>query len=236
MAKAERIWELDALRGLCILGVILVHLMFDLRYFLSLPLNLGPVFQAVADYGGVIFVILSGVCVTLGHRSLRRGLIVFGCGMAITLVTFGMWKLNMADESIVIRFGVLHLLGVCMIVYPLFRRMPTAVLAILSAAIVVAGYWLTTQCFRITWLFPLGFLYPGFSSGDYFPLLPHLGWFLIGVVIGRTAYAQRKSLLPRVRSEAAPLRFLRFCGRHSLWIYLGHQPILYGIVTLVSFL
>ena len=40
MKKTDRIWELDALRGLCILCVILIHLIFDLIYFIGLDLHL----------------------------------------------------------------------------------------------------------------------------------------------------------------------------------------------------
>ena len=56
--------------------------------------------------------VLSGVCVTLGSKSVRRGLIVFSCGMLITAVTYGMYRLGMSGMDVVVKFGVLHLLGV----------------------------------------------------------------------------------------------------------------------------
>lgn len=233
-AKPERIWELDALRGVSILCVIFIHFIFDLNYFLGLNLNFGPVFHAVQTYGGTVFVVLSGVCVTLGHRSFRRGLIVFGCGMGITAVTAAMAALGMTDENIVIWFGVLHLLGICMLSYPLWRRVPDAGLAIGSLALVLSGYVLQQFRFSVRWLFPLGIISPDFVSGDYFPLLPYLGWFALGVVLGRRVYAQRRTRLPHVPAEKRPIRFFRFCGRHSLWIYLGHQPLLYALTMILS--
>ena len=232
----SRIWELDALRGFCILWVIVVHLVFDLGTFLGVPLQLGPVFTAIQSYGGTVFVVLSGLCATLGHRSFRRGAVVFGCGMVITLVTLGMTRLGLADSSIVIWFGVLHLLGVCMMLYPLLRRLPTGVLAGLGAAMVLAGYWLLQRRFDVQWLFPLGVVSHTFQSSDYFPLLPHLGWFMLGVALGRTAYAGRTTRFPNAPAQAAPLRFLQACGRHSLWIYLVHQPLLYGLIWLIGLL
>ena len=81
-------------------------------------------------------------------------------------------------------------------------------------------------------LFPLGLLYPGFSSGDYFPLLPNLGYFLLGTVLGRTLYKKKESLLPGINANGPGLRFLCWCGQQSLWIYLLHQPILAGIIGL----
>ena len=193
-APKARIWELDAFRGVAILAVILVHLLFDLRYFLGL--NLGydnTVFQFIMQYGGVVFVVLSGICVTLGRRSLRRGLIVFGCAMAVTLVTEAMVWLGLDSGSIVVRFGVLHLLGLCMLLWPLLRRLPTGAMAVLGLVLVVLGYWFRTFQVEAAWLFPLGLTAPGFSSSDYFPLLPHLGWFLLGAVLGRTAYREKQT-------------------------------------------
>ena len=228
--KTDRIWELDAFRGLCILCVIIVHAVFDLRYFAGLQFSLHPVFQFIMDYGGVLFVVLSGICVTLGSRSVRRGLIVLGCGLVITAVTEGMIALGMADDSVRIQFGVLHLLGVCMILYPLCKRLPTAALAVLGVILVVLGYWFNTFTISNPYLFILGLRAPGFAAGDYFPLLPHLGWFLLGVVLGRTVYHSRKTLLPKVPANHPVIRFFSACGRHSLWIYLLHQPVVYGII------
>lgn len=226
----ERIWELDAFRGLCILCVIIIHAVFDLRYFAGLNFQLHPIFQFVMDYGGVLFVILSGICVTLGSRSVKRGIIVLACGMVITGVTEAMIALEMADGSVRILFGVLHLLGACMLLYPLYKRLPVPVIAVLGAVIVILGYWFRTITVTSGWLFPLGLCAPGFSAGDYFPLFPHLGWFMLDTVLGRTVYRQRRSLLPKFPADARPIRFLSACGRHSLWIYLLHQPVVYGVL------
>jgi uncharacterized membrane protein len=81
---------------------------------------------------------------------------------------------------------------------------------------------------------PFGFVYPGFSSSDYFPLLPNLGYFLLGAVLGRTIYRHKRSLLPQVSQSNPIVRALCFCGRQSLWIYLLHQPVLAGICMLLQ--
>ncbi len=232
----KRIWELDAFRGLCILGVIVVHTVFDLRYFVGLDFELHPLFRVVMDYGGVLFVLLSGVCVTLGSHSVRRGLIVFGCGLAVSAVTEGMINLGLAGASLRIQFGVLHLLGVCMLLYPLYRRVPPPALAVMGIAIVALGYWFRTFSIEPWWLFPFGLCAPDFAAGDYFPLFPHLGWYMLGTLLGRTAYRDKKTLLPRVNTGAAAVRFFCFCGRHSLWIYLAHQPVVYGVLMLFAVL
>ena len=232
--QKQRIWELDALRGLCILCVIVVHFLFDLQFFIGLNLTLPSWFQFIQQYGGVIFVLLSGCCATLGSRSFCRGLLVFGAGMLISLVTAGMYWLGLADRTVIVWFGVLHLLGICMMLYPLFRKLPSAPLAALALCILLIGYAITGLRVSAPFLFPFGLVTEHFFSSDYFPLFPQLGWFLLGVVLGRTVYAEKRTLLPGGTQNFFLLRFFCWCGRQSLFIYLLHQPILYGLLELIA--
>ena len=232
----SRIWELDALRGVCILCVIVVHFLFDLSFFGGLDLTLPAWYVFLQEYGGAIFVVLSGVCVTLGSKSVRRGLIVFACGMLITAVTYGMYRLGMSGADVVVKFGVLHLLGVCMLVYPAFKKLPPAALALLGLAIAITGYAIRGVVVPQHWLFPLGLTYEGFTSSDYFPLFPQLGYFLIGAAIGKTAYREKRTFLPGAFQQTPVARFFCWCGRQSLFIYLLHQPIVYGLLELVLLL
>ena len=237
MANSKpRIWELDALRGVCILCVIVVHFLFDLSFFGGLDLTLPAWYIFIQEYGGAIFVVLSGVCVTLGSKSVRRGLIVFACGMLITAVTYGMYRLGMSGADVVVKFGVLHLLGVCMLVYPAFKKLPPAMLTVLGLVIAITGYAIRGVVVPQHWLFPLGLTYEGFTSSDYFPLFPQLGYFLIGAAIGKTAYREKKTLLPGSFQKTGIARFFCWCGRQSLFIYLLHQPIVYGLLEFVLLL
>ena len=232
----SRIWELDALRGVCILCVIVVHFLFDLSFFGGLSLTLPAWYVFLQEYGGAIFVVLSGVCVTLGSKSVRRGLIVFSCGMLITAVTYGMYRLGMSGMDVVVKFGVLHLLGVCMLVYPAFKKLPPAALTVLGLVIAITGYAIRGIIIPQHWLFPLGLTYEGFTSSDYFPLFPQLGYFLIGAAIGKTAYREKRTLLPGSFQKTGIARFFCWCGRQSLFIYLLHQPIVYGLLEFVLLL
>ncbi|HIT34175.1 MAG TPA: DUF1624 domain-containing protein [Candidatus Faecousia intestinigallinarum] len=224
----KRVWELDALRGICILGMVAVHFVYDMTALYGLAdWDLPLWFHIVQDWGGVVFLLISGICVTLGSRSVRRGGIVFACGMLCTLVTYGMAALGLAGKDLVIYFGVLHCLGVCMLLWPVFRRLPWPVLLGLGLALSGLGLWLRGQPpAAVSWLIPLGWIPAGFVSSDYFPLLPNLGFFLLGSVLGRTLYAKKETRLPRVNAQGAVIRFFCRCGQHSLWIYLLHQPVL----------
>ena len=234
----KRIWELDALRGMAIFVMIAVHLVYDLvELFRVWELKDPRLFYFLQDWGGVIFLVLSGICVTLGSAPVKRGLVVLGCGVLVSAVTAGMYLLDFADRGIIIYFGVLHCLGVCMLLWPVFRKSPWWLLALLGAVMVAGGLYLDAHVRSSSaLLIPLGIPSYGFSSSDYFPLLPNLGYFLLGAALGRTAYRKKESLLPRVHTQNPALRLLCWCGRQSLWIYLLHQPILTGIIGLWTLL
>ena len=95
----KRIWELDALRGFCSVGVIIVHFVYDLTVLYRLVDWTPPeAFRFVQRWGGVLFLLISGICVTLGSRCIKRGLIVFFCGLGISAVTYGMYHFGFSGR------------------------------------------------------------------------------------------------------------------------------------------
>lgn len=231
----RRIWELDAFRGICILGMVAIHLVYDLvELYRIIDWQYPAWFSLVKDWGGVLFLLISGISATLGSRSVRRGVTVFLCGMLCTGVTYGMYRFGMAGKSILIYFGVLHCLGCCMILWRLWRKLPTPALALAGLALVAWGLWLRTELFDFTWGMFLGYRYPGFASSDYFPLILNFGFFLLGAVLGRTVYGKKETLLPNINENKGLLPFFRLCGKHSLWIYLLHQPIVSAVCMVLA--
>lgn len=232
----KRIWELDALRGLCVLGMVLVHFIYDLvDLYKIVQWDYPPAFLLVRNWGGLLFLLISGICVTLGSHCIRRGLLVFLCGMVCTLVTWGIYRLGLAGKGLIIYFGVLHCLGCCMLLWPLFRRLPPWALAGLGVVLAATGRFLESHvCADHLWLLPLGIVPQDFLTPDYFPLVFNLGFFLLGAALGKTLYKNKTTLLPRVNENALPLRFLRRCGSWSLYIYLLHQPVLTVVCMVIS--
>lgn len=225
--KNDRIWEIDVVRGLCIPGMILIHLIYDvvnLYGFIHWPY---PTWYSLFKNNyGALFILISGVSVTLGSRSARRGITVFLSGMIVSAVTLGMYLLGMAGRGIIIYFGVLHCLGVCMLLWPVFHKWKPVWLLAVGIPLVLVGWWLRGVSFNMPLLMPLGFTFPGFSSSDYFPLMPNLGYFLLGAAFGKRFYSQKRTLFPNVDVRNPAIRFFGWCGRNSLMIYLLHQPIL----------
>ena len=231
----KRIWEIDAIRGFLILCVIASHTLFYSANILR-AFRLPEPVRWIMQYGGTLFVVLSGLSATLGSRSFRRGLLVFAGGMVLTVGSIVAAHFGWLTEDMIIRFGVLHLLGFAMMVYPLLRKLPSPALLVFGLAVLALGYWFDGKpvMAESRFLFPLGLRYPGFSSGDYFPIAPQLGWFCLGILLGRVLYPEQKTRFPRVNAETPILRFLRWCGRNSLYIFIFHLPILGAIMMLLS--
>lgn len=233
----KRIWELDAIRGLLMILIMAYHLFYDLVFLFSLvELNtsfLLGLYRFCNNWLGSPFLLLSGLCVTLGSRPVRRGLQVIGGGLAITAVTATLYWIGFAGKDIIIYFGVLHCLGTCMLLWPVFRKLPTWALPVLGVILAAVGLYIKRRYLvNFDWLAPFGLISRNFASSDYFPLLPNLGYFLIGAFLGKILYRKKLSLLPNILPSCLPIRFLSFIGRHSLIIYLLHQPILAGVVFL----
>lgn len=231
----KRIWELDALRGLCIIGMVIVHLIYNAaELFGMISGELPPLFTFVQNTGGNAFLLISGICVTLGSRNLRRGLLVFGCGMVLTVVTAtGCW-LGFCERELIIWFGALHCLGLCMILWQGVKGWPAPILGMLGISIILLGWRMESILVDFPWMIWLGLATPQFITSDYFPIAPNFGYFLLGAVIGKTLYRHKKSLFPKVDAERFPMSFLQYCGTHSLAIYLLHQPVLLAGMTILS--
>lgn len=238
--KASRLAGLDTIRGITLLSMILYHTCWDLVFLF------GKKVPGYMGSGGYIwqqsicwtFILLSGFCWSFGHHHLKRGLLVFGSGLLITAVT-----LLATPESRVV-FGVLTLIGSCMLLlipiekfllkiraeaglagsfllFLLFRNLNTGYMGFEKWNLLRLpdGFYrnlLTTY---------LGFPQRGFFSTDYFSLFPWVFLFLTGFYLHKLV--QKKDMMGKLFSWRVPV--FDVIGRHSLLIYLLHQPIVFGI-------
>jgi uncharacterized membrane protein len=240
MVEASRYHEIDMVRGIAILMMILFHSLFDLNYFRILSLEIYSGFWHFFAYATAsLFLLIVGVSLTIsraraqpkysGHRLalkfVYRGAGIFLLGLLVTAGTW--WYLG---EGFIV-FGILHLIGISIIISPLFFRFKTGNI-VLGLLFIGIGYFLATISGPV-WLLPLGIHPPGFWSVDYEPLFPWTGMVLAGIGFGEYLYpgGVRRFTLPSIpRVVIQPLAFL---GRHSLVIYLMHQPIIILLLTTV---
>lgn len=117
-------------------------------------------------------------------------------------------------------------LVVCLVLYLIAYGIPSGMLGIPG----ILSVRLPAQLYSTNFLFPLGFPGPGFVSADYFPIFPNLFLFLFGTYLGKYALLGKfPGFLYKKR-----VAFLAFTGRHALWIYILHQPVIFGILWLIT--
>lgn len=253
---AARIWELDFIRGFCIVLMILDHVLYDLAYIFRLQWFGGgegtgalyeltrfareiyypfPMRDAAWWIAVFCFIFISGISCSFSHSNLKRGLRLGIVAILLSFVTYGLDMYYGTANQFVIRFGVLHMLAASILLYCFLRRSGFIIMVLLSVFIAVAGIYFIN--------FPLesSFGYIGilarstgdFYSSDYFPLMPWFGFFLAGAALGPHLYKARRSFLP----GGGQIRWKRpvlFIGRHSLIFYVLHQPLVYGVLALAG--
>lgn len=242
---ADRFWEIDLLRGLAVVGMIIYHLFYDLDFFgvLGLPGNSTAWYIFPRVVAG-IFIFLVGVSLYISYsrsrnemsqkelwrKYLKRGVKIFLYGLLISAVTW----LFLPQSFIV--FGVLHFIGVSIILgYIILRSgIDQEILYTLASGFVLGGFLLRRIEVGFTWLMWLGITPESFQSLDFFPVFPWFGVVLLGIYMGRRFYSSAERNFS-IRGASGRLSdFFTFLGRNSLEIYFIHQPVLIGLIYLLA--
>ena len=221
MKKNNRIAEIDALRGVAVLAMIYYHLMYDLVEFYHYSFPLTHITMQITSLAAPLFFILAGISSQFGRNPWKQILKLCLAAGLITFVTY------LQNPQYFVRFGTLHFLACAMILLIPLRKTPTNVLLFVATVVIVAGSFVNRQTTIHPWLFPFGLTSSNFQSSDYFPLLPYFAYPLIGLLLGRRYYSKKKSLFPDFHLPA-----LEWFGRHSLYIYLLHQPVILTLLYL----
>lgn len=247
----KRIHLMDELRGFAVFCMVFYHGFYTLAFLMGQSWGewLYRFFMPAEPWFAGLFIFIAGISSNLTHSNLVRGVKLLGVALLVTLAT----AIAVPDELIV--FGILHFLSVCMIAFgllqllrrrlgrteePPFRLWPVVVCAVLFIVTryLASGYLQIPFVLRVflpsgwyqAWLAPLGLPGPGFSSADYFPLLPWCFVFAAGTVVARLAKAGKFPAW----TYPSRVPFFSFLGRHALLIYVLHQPVIYGAALLVQ--
>lgn len=225
MTCDKRIWEIDLTRGLAIILMIAFHIVVDLKDFYSVEVDyLSGFWYYEGKLAAILFILTAGISSTFSRNNLKRGLIIFGWGMVLTLATY------VYKPEFYIVFGILHFLGLSMLLYYFIRMLESKYIFIFGTVVTILGSIFLKVNVEESYLFPIGLTNEAFGSMDYYPLFPWLGIFMFGVLIGRALYSGKKSLFPLAPKPG----LINYMGRYSLLIYLIHQPLLLGLMYLVS--
>ncbi|HVD44180.1 MAG TPA: heparan-alpha-glucosaminide N-acetyltransferase [Rubrobacter sp.] len=236
--KVDRFWEVDAARGVAIIMMIVYHSTYDLDtlggYDIQSTTGLWALF---ADVTASLFLFLVGISLAISRartsltgwrlfgKYLARGLRILAYGVVLTVIFLA---LGMG----VVAFGILHLIGISIILaYPFLKLRFTNL--VLGTLIFVAGQYILARGLdsQSIWLLPFGIVPEGVIMPDYRPLLPWFGVVLIGLFFGNVVYGDGRRPARTEDEAPVPARPLLPLGRNSLFIYLIHQPILVAMLA-----
>lgn len=210
--------------------MVVFHGAYDLTTFYAWNI---PIFNAgwtlFARATACLFLILVGIgfaisasrkeTVThLWKRQHNRFLMLAAGAALVSVATYA------ADPETFVRFGILHLIALSMLLLPLCRRLKEGSILLGLIILFLAQWTHPTDSQTPILSLILGFPPPFFVTVDYFPLLPWFGMILMGYGVGHFLYV-RSTAWRRNLPDAFP-RWVTWPGRHSLLIYLLHQPIL----------
>ena len=240
----NRIHLIDTIRGVIIIGVVAYHTLFDLYSMYGIPVDgflFHPFINFIRDFGAGMLVFISGISCHLSHSNLKRGIQCMIVALGFTLFTYFTMRENF------IFFGILHLLSVCMLSYTFMRKpvekIPGFVAPILFVLFLFvfglpSGYlgFFGKHLIELpehagnVFLYCLGLPWGGkLYSADYFPLIPWILLFYCGCILGKYFKDGRipkffyKDILPPVT----------FVGTKTIFIYVLHQPVVYGILYVI---
>ncbi|GJE39342.1 heparan-alpha-glucosaminide N-acetyltransferase [Methylobacterium persicinum] len=232
-SPGRRLPVIDVARAVALLAMACFHGLWDLGNLRLTPDNYAatPLGRHAAQGIAGSFLVLVGIGLVLmngrGIRprpTLRRLLRVAGGALLVTIAT----RIVFPDAYVF--FGVLHCITVASVIGLPFLFLPwpltlAAAAAVLAAPAFIEANWLDSP---LLWFLGLGRITP--HTNDYVPLFPWFGLVLAGIVLGRLALpALSRSRLGAWEPHSRPARAAAFAGRHSLAVYLIHQPVLFGL-------
>jgi len=226
-----RLWEIDSIRGLAIIGMIIFHVFFILNFFdvVKNDMHKGGWFL-LAIFVQLMFLVLVGVSLTLSKSSYEkqflRGLKVLFMGILVSIITY------FFDPVLFVKFGILHLIGLSVIVFSPISGQKYSSLFCGIASLLIWKF-ISNIAGTSTILYILGFKNPNMYSLDYFPIFPWISVVLFGIFIGNLF--RGKITNDKLKTHLAPKMMMPFVfiGQNSLLIYMIHIPII--ITTLIVF-
>lgn len=220
-----RIWELDFLRGTALILMVYFHVIVDLKDMYNMNLSyLSGVNYYIGKISAILFMLLAGISSSLSRSNVKRGIRVFAIALVISLVT------HLYGPEFGIKFGILHFLGICMLLYPLMARIHKYLLIVIGTGIILLGNVFLRITPSTNILFPLGIYNASFSSADYYPLVPWMGVFIYGIVLGKLLYSRKRSLFPFEYRD----NIINMTGRNTLLIYVIHQPVILLVLYILK--
>lgn len=236
--NSNRIFLIDEIRGLAIIIMVFYHFIFNLVYFFGVHISFfdSPFLNFFISCVSALFIFMAGCMSNFSKNNLKRGLHCLAWAFGATIITFFCFYIPYV-------FGVLHLIGFCILAFHFARPWLQKINPFLGMSVTLFLMHLTYNMqfgyFNLLWyklflpnswyqsklLFVIGLPRSDFQSLDYFPFFPWLWCFLAGSYFG--VLLKGKKLPPFVYSTKSHSKLLATIGINSLFIYIVHQPVMY---------
>ncbi|MBQ0098962.1 MAG: DUF1624 domain-containing protein [Firmicutes bacterium] len=243
--KKDRIFLFDFLRGCLLILIMIDHFFYDAYipygevYNATWLNNLSVIAESyynslyrvlVRPIGLFILFFISGILTNFSKSNLKRTGKYGAIALLIFLVTFIFSKVT-NSPNMVITIGVMYVFTVCSFIGWLIEKVkiPNFVILLLGLLFSVIGLiyyfggtdYLTDKLFFLLYNLDVGIQY----SADYFPLLPFMGYFLLGIYVSKVLYTEKKALIKFPKSFNKIFAPILFIGKTSLWWYVLSQGV-----------
>jgi len=232
--EQDRIQAIDFIKGIDIVFMVLFNYSITLDYFNLIRIPSDYLYRNILPISiASIFIFMSGISAHLSFEKNKekltrkyfiRGMKLLFFAILITLSTY------VFVPGKTIYFGILHFFAVASFIIPVFIKY-TRLNLIAGLSIILSGVYLQQQTFNFSYLLWLGFVPENFSTFDYFPLIPWLGVILLGVYFSRHIIQKTAN----IKFESGLSSIFKFLGKHSLTVYLIHQPLLIMLLIVLGF-
>ncbi|MBB5754188.1 heparan-alpha-glucosaminide N-acetyltransferase domain-containing protein [Prosthecomicrobium pneumaticum] len=234
--RGPRIALLDLVRGGALVAMAIYHGAWDLSFFrlVAIDVNEGG-WRIFARLIAGTFLLLSGAALALATRNglrwrpyLRRTGMIALAAVLVTAATY-----FVMGEGFVF-FGILHEIALASLLAIPFLAAPLSLVGLAAAVVFALPFFWRHAVFSAPPLWWVGLAPTPPPSFDYVPVFPWFGLVLAGLLFGRLMIAGGLDRRLAAVGLPRPFRPLAFAGRHSLIVYLVHQPILIGLAFVTA--
>ena len=234
--ESSRLAIVDIARGVALMAMFVYHFAYDLSMFRLIETDIvtEPGWRLFARGIAGTFLTIVGFSLVLATRKglnlkayLKRLAMVAG---AAALVTLGTWRFMPGDF---IFFGILHHVAVASVLALPFLRLPVIAVALAAALAFALPSVVAHPLLDQPWAAWLGFSQAPIHTADFVPVFPWFGCVLSGIVLARLILSRLAgTALAGWRPGNKATRIVAWGGRHSLLVYLVHQPLFIGALML----
>lgn len=236
--ESSRLAIVDIARGVALMAMFIYHFAYDLSNFRLIETDIvaEPGWRLFARGIAGTFLTIVGFSLVLATRKgldltayLKRLAMVAG---AAILVTLGTWRFMPGDY---IFFGILHHVAVASVLALPFLRLPVVAVALAAVVAFALPSFVAHPLLDQPWAHWLGFSRAPIQTADFVPVFPWFGCVLSGIVLARLILPHLAgSAIAGWRPGNKATRIVAWGGRHSLLVYLVHQPLFIGALMLAT--